>query len=101
MSAASTPPGDGSSASVAGVVLAAGSSVRMGENKLMLSLNGETLVRRAVKTAVDAELDPVIVVIGHEPERMKRELGTLPCWTVFNPAHQQGKGTSLQAGIAE
>jgi CTP:molybdopterin cytidylyltransferase MocA len=42
------------SSSVAGVVLAAGSSSRLGRNKLLLELSGEPLARRAVKTALEA-----------------------------------------------
>ena len=55
---------------IAAVVLAAGSSTRMGQNKLLLALEGETLVRRAVRAAAGAGLDPVIVVLGHQAERL-------------------------------
>jgi molybdenum cofactor cytidylyltransferase len=91
-----------SSNAAAAVVLAAGSSTRMGENnKLLLPLGEETVVRRAVRTAVDAALDPIIVVLGHEPDRVRAALAGLPCRTVVNPDHLSGKGTSLQFGIAE
>ena len=83
------------------MVLAAGSSTRMGENKLLLALDGETVVRRAVRAAVAAGLDPIIVVLGHEPDRVRAALDGLPCRTVVNPDHARGKGTSLQVGIAE
>ena len=85
----------------AAVVLAAGSSTRMGENKMLLALGAETVVRRAVRVAVEAGLDPIIVVLGHEPERVRAALAGLPCRTVINPDHLSGKGTSLQCGIAE
>jgi molybdenum cofactor cytidylyltransferase len=51
---------------VAGIILAAGPSTRMGENKLVLVLEGETVLARAVRRALAAGLDPVIVVLGHE-----------------------------------
>lgn len=85
----------------AAVVLAAGSSTRMGENKMLLALGAETVVRRAVRAAVEAELDPVIVVLGHEPERVRAALAGLSFRAVVNPDHLSGKGTSLQFGIAE
>lgn len=85
---------------VAAVVLAAGSSTRMGQNKLFLDIGGETLVRRAVRAAVLARLAPVIVVLGHEAERVRAELAGLPCLPVVNPDHARGVGTSLQAGVA-
>jgi molybdenum cofactor cytidylyltransferase len=87
-------------ARVAGVVLAAGLSSRMGRNKLLLELGGETLLRRIVRTAVAASLDPVLVVVGHEEERIREELRDLPCTPVRNPEYAQGMNTSLRAGIA-
>lgn len=87
--------------SVAGVVLAAGSSRRMGRNKLLLDLGGETVIRRAVRAAVDGGLDPVVVILGHEAERVRAELSGLPLRLVLNPDHARGVGTSLQVGVAE
>jgi len=84
---------------IAGVVLAAGSSTRMGHNKLLLELAGETLVRRAVRAAVTARLDPVIVVLGHEAERVGAQLDGLPCLPLLNPRFGEGVRTSLQAGV--
>jgi len=85
---------------IAGVLLAAGTSSRMGTNKLFLSLRGETVVRRAVRTALAAGLDPVLVVLGHESERAKAELKGLRCAVVLNKDYAQGINTSLRAGIA-
>jgi molybdenum cofactor cytidylyltransferase len=86
--------------SIAAVVLAAGTSTRMGHNKLLVSLGGETLLRRAVRTAIAAGLQPVLVVLGHESERAHAELVGLPCTSVFNQAYAQGINTSLRTGIA-
>ena len=85
---------------VAGVVLAAGSSTRMGRNKLFFDLGGETLLRRVVRRAIDAGLDPVIVVVGHEAERARAELLGLPCTPVDNPDHALGINRSLRTGIS-
>lgn len=87
---------------VAGVVLAAGSSTRMGKNKLLFDLDGEPVVRRAVRRAVAAGLDPVITVLGHEAERVRRELDDLApcCRIVVNPDYARGVNSSLKAGIA-
>lgn len=84
---------------VAAVVLAAGSSTRMGRNKLLLDLGGETLVRRAVRAAVEAGLDEVVVVLGHEEARVRAALAGLRCTLVSNPEHERGAGTSLRAGV--
>lgn len=87
--------------SVAGVVLAAGSSKRMGRNKLLLDLGGETVVRRAVRAAIDSGLHPVVVVLGHEAELVRAELEGLACRSVLNPRHAEGASTSLRTGVAE
>jgi molybdenum cofactor cytidylyltransferase len=86
---------------VAAVVLAAGSSTRMGRNKLLLELGGESLVRCAVRAAADAGCDPVVVVLGHEEPRVRSELQGLSCSPVVNPGHARGAGTSLRAGIRQ
>jgi molybdenum cofactor cytidylyltransferase len=84
---------------VAAVVLAAGSSQRMGRNKLLLDVGGETLVRRAVRAAIDGGADEVIVVLGHEADRVRDELTGLSCETVVNPDHAEGAGTSVRTGV--
>jgi molybdenum cofactor cytidylyltransferase len=88
------------SGSVAGVILAAGASTRFGSNKLLLRLDGESLVRRAAKAALAAGLEPVVVVLGHESDRVRSELEGLPIRGVFNPAHARGMNTSVAAGVA-
>jgi molybdenum cofactor cytidylyltransferase len=85
---------------VAGVVLAAGLSNRMGTNKMLLEVGGRTLVRRAVSTATSAGLDPVLVVVGHESEHVRAEIAELPCTAVLNAEYASGMNTSLRAGVA-
>ena len=85
---------------IAGVVLAAGLSSRMGANKLLLQLDGRSVVRRAVETALASGLEPVLVVTGHERERVEAELRELRCRPVFNPDFAGGLYTSLRRGIA-
>jgi molybdenum cofactor cytidylyltransferase len=84
---------------VAGIVLAAGTSSRMGGNKLFFELQGETILRRAVRQALEAGLDPVVVVLGHEAERARQELATLRCRPVVNPEYQRGINHSLRTGL--
>jgi CTP:molybdopterin cytidylyltransferase MocA/xanthine/CO dehydrogenase XdhC/CoxF family maturation factor len=84
---------------IAGVVLAAGTSSRMGKNKLAIPIDGKPLVRHAVEAALTAALDPVIVVIGHEPAAIRDALGGLPVHFVQNDAFADGLSTSLRTGI--
>jgi molybdenum cofactor cytidylyltransferase len=85
---------------VAGVLLAAGTSSRMGRNKLLVELGGKSVLRRAVETAAAAGLAPILVVLGHEPERARAELAGLDCAIVLNADYARGINTSLRAGIA-
>lgn len=85
---------------IAAVVLAAGASRRMGRNKLLLDLGGESVVRRAALTAVEAGLSPVIVVTGHEREAVEAAVRGTGCRTVHNARHRTGQHTSVGAGIA-
>lgn len=72
----------------------------MGENKLFLRVEGETLLRRVVRRALGAGLDPVIVVLGHEADRAEWELADIGSLPVRNPEHAAGQHTSFRTGIA-
>jgi molybdenum cofactor cytidylyltransferase len=86
---------------VAAVVLAAGRSTRMGAiNKLIAEIGGKPLVRIAAEQALASRASPVIVVTGHERERVEAALAGLPVRLVHNPDYAEGLGTSLKAGIA-
>ena len=86
---------------VAGVVLAAGASRRMGpgRNKMLLELEGEPLVRRAVRRALTAGLSPVVVVLGHEADRARAVLADLPVEIALNPNFTGPTSTSLHLGL--
>lgn len=86
--------------SVAGILLAAGTASRMGSNKLLFELGGETLLHRASRRALEAGLDPLIVVLGHHSDENAAALEGVPCLKVINPDYLQGINTSLKAGVA-
>lgn len=86
---------------VAGLVLAAGRSSRMGgANKLLATIAGRPLVRVVVEAAVASQAQPVLVVTGHQRERVEAALAGLAVRFVHNPRFADGLGTSLRAGIA-
>lgn len=91
---------DRHSAPVAGVLLAAGLSSRMGSNKLLFELNGESVLRGAARRALAGGLSPLFVVLGHQEEKARKELEGLPCRIVVNPAYEHGINSSLKAGVA-
>jgi CTP:molybdopterin cytidylyltransferase MocA/xanthine/CO dehydrogenase XdhC/CoxF family maturation factor len=88
------------SARIAGIVLAAGTSSRMGRNKLTAIVADKPLVRHAVDTALGAALDPVMVVTGHDDAAVRAALEGAPVIFVHNSKYAEGLSTSLRAGIA-
>lgn len=87
-------------AKIAGVVFAAGASSRMGQNKLLLTLAGETLVHRMVRQVIEAGLDPVLVVVGRDADDVREAVADLRCTIVDNPDYEEGMSTSFKASIA-
>lgn len=83
------------------VLLAAGRSSRMGgPNKLLALFDGVPLVRRMAQAALAAATGDLVVVTGHQPERITAALAGLPARIVHNPRFGEGLSTSLKAGIA-
>jgi len=85
---------------IAGIVLAAGESKRFGmANKLLVDVGGVSVVRRTVSAFVDARLHVVLIVVGHDAQRVERELTELPVQIVQNFDFSLGQSRSLVAGI--
>ena len=84
---------------VAGVVLAAGQSSRMGANKVLLALDGEPLVRRMTRRALEAGLAPVITVVGRDADAATLAIADLPCVVAVNAAYADGMTTSIRCGL--
>ena len=84
---------------VAAVILAAGASTRMGRNKLLLPVDGEAMVHRAARRALDAGLAPVVVVLGHEDDRVRAALSDLDVVFATSPDPTGPTSASLHAGL--
>jgi molybdenum cofactor cytidylyltransferase len=95
---------------IAAVVLAAGSSQRMGKHKLLIQLGGKTVIERAVDNVLNSIADEVIVVTGFNASQVRKvlaqggresalESGRLKL--IHNPFYQKGQSTSLLAGLRE
>ena len=81
------------------VVLGAGQSRRMGRrNKLLEEVNGAPMISRVVDAAISSELGPVMMVLGHEAEKVRASIPD-GVKTVTNHAHAEGMGTSVAAGV--
>lgn len=81
------------------VILAAGASTRMGSPKQLLTLSGQPLLARAVESALEAPVWPVVVVLGAHAESIKPVLAKYPVLVAENPAWPEGMASSLRVGI--
>lgn len=84
---------------VAGIVLAAGRSTRMGRPKQLLPFRGRTVLECVVDNALASSLHRVVVVLGHEAENVMPLLGHRRVTTVVNPLYGEGQSSSLKAGL--
>ena len=84
---------------VAGVVLAAGGSERLGEPKQLLDWNGKSFVRTVTETALEAGLDPVRVIVGAKNTEIAKEIEDLPVEIVHNEDWQNGQSSSVRAAM--
>src|SRR5579884_1887339 len=85
---------------VAGVILAAGQSRRMGQPKQLMRIGSQTMLERVVDAAVDAGLGEVHVVLGYRAEAIRASLAGRPVHFTLNTAYQEGLGSSVRAGAA-
>ena len=90
---------EGGPAGVGAVVLAAGSSSRMGTPKQALRFRGESLLRRAALAALGAGCRPVVVVTGANAELSRGELAGLEVREVVNAHWETGMASSVRAGV--
>lgn len=84
---------------ITAIVLAAGSSTRMGTNKLLADLGGKPLIRHSIEMLLESGVYDVIVVTGNEPEDVRKALHSLDIAFVHNPKFGEGLSTSLKTGL--
>ncbi len=84
---------------VAAILLAAGASSRMGTNKMLLEVEGEPMLERAARRAIAAGCFPVVVVLGHEPDRARAVLRELEVSFATSPDPRGPTSASLHAGL--
>lgn len=82
------------------IILAAGESARMGKPKQLLEFKGESLLRRAARSAAGSACGNVAVVLGANFEILKKELAGFDVEIVRNRGWEKGMGGSIRAGLA-
>jgi molybdenum cofactor cytidylyltransferase len=85
---------------VSAIILAAGTSSRMGTpNKLLLPFQETTIVRTVVRQIADTGIEDIIVVTGYESDQVTAALHGLPVHFVFNPYYALGMTSSIKQGV--
>ena len=85
---------------ISAIILAAGESRRMGvQNKLLLQIDSEVLIRKFVKSVSNSLVDAVLVGVGFEAEKIKAVLHDQSVKFVENPSYEEGMTTSIQSGV--
>ena len=85
---------------VTALILAAGLSRRMGtRNKLLLPINGVPMIRHMVATYRAVTARPVLVVTGHDADRIKASLSGCDVQTIHNPDFADGQQISVTCGL--
>ncbi len=89
----------------AGIILAAGSSKRLGRPKQLLRVKGRSLIERVVNAALASDLDRIVLVLGYQHEKIARHLanqtGISRLKVVINRRYREGLSRSLCTGLNE
>jgi molybdenum cofactor cytidylyltransferase len=83
---------------IAGIVLAAGLSRRMGKAKLLLPLEGKPILRWSVE-GLQPHVDQLVVVVPPDHDAIRSALDGLGVRFATNPQPDAGQGTSVAAGV--
>jgi len=86
--------------SIGAIILAAGTSSRMGAHKLLLPLGDQPIIAHTVAAVTSISLSPVIVVLGRDATKVAQQLPTQGITPVINPDYATGMASSLRAGIS-
>ncbi|MGA2632120.1 MAG: nucleotidyltransferase family protein [Terriglobia bacterium] len=84
---------------IAGLILAAGESSRMGRDKALLIYCGQTFLETIIAMLREAGIDRIAVVLGHHAEEIRQAANLAEVEVVINPEYRRGQTSSLQAGL--
>lgn len=84
---------------ISAIILAAGQSQRMGQNKFLLPWGKKKMIKQTLEIYLESPLAEIILVLGHEAERILEEISPLPVKIMINSAYPEGMSSSLRCGL--
>ena len=84
---------------IAGLILAAGESRRMGRDKALLTYHGRTFLETTIDNLGAAGIEKVTVILGHHAEAIQRAVNLAAVRVVVNHDYPRGQTSSLQLGL--
>ena len=81
------------------IILAAGSSRRMGTQKLLLPFGEKTIIETVIDNILQSVVDGVMVVLGADHDRIRKIVDPLPVEVCFNENHESGMLSSVMCGF--
>ncbi|HWU36032.1 MAG TPA: NTP transferase domain-containing protein, partial [Candidatus Acidoferrum sp.] len=84
---------------ISAIVLAAGESKRMGRTKQLLEWEGRTILQRVLENLSRSRVDEVILVLGHEADKIIQKVDTRKVKVAINKNYKAGMISSIQQGL--
>ena len=81
------------------ILLAAGSSSRLGRPKQLIEFQGKKLIKKAIDEAQKSKTDSLVVVLGWNPELIKTGFDSSQTSCVINESWEDGMASSMQSGL--
>lgn len=85
---------------VAGLILAAGESSRMGSDKALLPYRGRTFLETIIASLNTAGIARIVMVLGYHADSIQRAVNLEAVEVIMNRDYRLGQTSSLQAGLA-
>lgn len=82
-----------------GIILAAGSSRRMGTQKLLMPYGDSTIIQTVIGHVLDSRIENIMVVLGANADKIEEATGHLPVNFCHNQNHEEGMLSSVICGF--
>jgi len=81
------------------IILAAGSSRRMGTQKMIMPYGNSTILETVIDNVLDSKVDNIVVVLGADREKIRSTIEGKPVQISYNRDHEKGMLSSVICGI--